>query len=422
MKMTYRKIAIFLTLSLTFSLLPISATAATDGEDKLNEKMITDEGIRPNEINELDLSVAASGYESEPNNSWAQANPINEDTFYMSARLPSGDSEDWFLYTPRTSGLTKIILSNIPSNCDFDLEVLSSTGAYMALRSTNGGNTNEVISFQVDAYYSYCIRVSAFGSARSTSYYWLDIERQNEYSAMGWNYFFNDDSIRHITYGVGPRSSGNHYGVDIVDAYGDIFGTDIFSVTDGWVLEVFINSNANGYGIAIDTNSLDYSTGNYLITSYMHMKERPNWQRNDYVHPGDFLGEVGSSGRSTGPHLHFQVSNSGVYHISNYSHAVNPILCFPDINFTGDTSIYSSSQITSHTHEENEWIAMSLVDHVGEDLVLEWINSSDDYKDIIDFIIEFGIDGNTFEELSYQYGLNEIYNVDEIQYEVEARR
>lgn len=46
--------------------------------------------------------------------------------------------------------------------------------------------------------------------------------------------------------------------------------------------------------------------GNGLVTRYAHL-QKYGVQRGDQVKAGDFLGEQGSTGNSTGPHLHFEV-------------------------------------------------------------------------------------------------------------------
>ena len=53
---------------------------------------------------------------------------------------------------------------------------------------------------------------------------------------------------------------------------------------------------------------LDHGFG--LISSYSHMS-KVHVQMNDYLSQGDVIGEVGSTGRVTGPHLHWSVYLGG---------------------------------------------------------------------------------------------------------------
>ena len=48
-----------------------------------------------------------------------------------------------------------------------------------------------------------------------------------------------------------------------------------------------------------------------VITRYCHMNSRPNVSVGDRVAAGDVLGVVGTTGRSSGPHLHFEVHLDG---------------------------------------------------------------------------------------------------------------
>ena len=56
-----------------------------------------------------------------------------------------------------------------------------------------------------------------------------------------------------------------------------------------------------GYG-----NCVEISHGNGLLTRYAHMS-RIEARTGEVVQPGRLIGEIGSTGRSTGPHLHFEV-------------------------------------------------------------------------------------------------------------------
>lgn len=61
-----------------------------------------------------------------------------------------------------------------------------------------------------------------------------------------------------------------------------------------------------GYG-----NMIEIDHGNGLISRYAHASKRLV-KEGDVVLRGQKIGEVGNTGRSTGPHLHFEVLNRGV--------------------------------------------------------------------------------------------------------------
>ena len=59
-----------------------------------------------------------------------------------------------------------------------------------------------------------------------------------------------------------------------------------------------------------------------VMTRYCHMVQKPFVQKNQKVTAGEVLGRVGTSGNSSGPHLHFEV------HMNNdrsSSGAINPV-------------------------------------------------------------------------------------------------
>ncbi|MXP40157.1 peptidoglycan DD-metalloendopeptidase family protein [Altererythrobacter soli] len=103
-----------------------------------------------------------------------------------------------------------------------------------------------------------------------------------------------------ISSGFGVRhdpfdgSAAMHSGLD----FRGPTGAPIHAAAAGKV--IFVGSRA-GYG-----NLVEISHGNGLTTRYAHMskfKARPGQK----VEAGDVIGAIGSTGRSTGPHLHFEV-------------------------------------------------------------------------------------------------------------------
>lgn len=93
-----------------------------------------------------------------------------------------------------------------------------------------------------------------------------------------------------------------HGGIDIAQV--DIEGKNVYSILPGAISH--IDYNENGYGHFIVVNHGDFTT------LYAHLKEEPTLNVGDEVKAGDKLGIVGSTGRSTGPHLHFEVSRESV--------------------------------------------------------------------------------------------------------------
>ena len=101
-----------------------------------------------------------------------------------------------------------------------------------------------------------------------------------------------------ITSGFGPRWGRLHAGVDV----GVGFGTPIRAVAAGTVV---YSGWLGGYG-----NLVVVDHGNGLSTAYAH-QQRIYASVGQAVAQGESLGEVGSTGFSTGPHLHFEVRING---------------------------------------------------------------------------------------------------------------
>lgn len=93
--------------------------------------------------------------------------------------------------------------------------------------------------------------------------------------------------------------SEQHAGLDIAARP----GTPIIAPADGVVA---FSGTQGAYGLAV---RVDHGFG--IETVYGHMS-RTDIKTGDEIQRGDILGFVGNSGRSTGPHLHYEVRLSGV--------------------------------------------------------------------------------------------------------------
>lgn len=96
----------------------------------------------------------------------------------------------------------------------------------------------------------------------------------------------------------GPRGRRNHNGVDIPLRIGE----PIYATFDGKVR--YSKYNTGGFG-----NLVIVRHKNGLETWYAHLSKR-NVHPDDYVKAGQIIGFGGSTGRSRGPHLHFEMRYS----------------------------------------------------------------------------------------------------------------
>lgn len=94
------------------------------------------------------------------------------------------------------------------------------------------------------------------------------------------------------------KSAAFHSGID----YRAPTGTPVMATADGQVLQA---GRSGGYGKLIE---LRHANG--LTTRFAHLN-KILVKAGQSVKRGDIIGEVGSTGRSTGPHLHYEVRNKG---------------------------------------------------------------------------------------------------------------
>lgn len=131
----------------------------------------------------------------------------------------------------------------------------------------------------------------------------------------------------------GPRGGAFHYGVDIAAPK----GTTIRAAASGVVITVKCNAHRTDgtpYSCDIDGDPVTVrGCGWYMellhadqtVTRYCHMVRRPLVQVGQQVAVGQVIGEVGSSGHSSGPHLHLETH---LGRPATNSNAVDPVEFF----------------------------------------------------------------------------------------------
>ena len=103
-----------------------------------------------------------------------------------------------------------------------------------------------------------------------------------------------------LTSRFGNRSGRHHDGIDI----GARRGTSIVAAAEGKVM--FAGWGPTGYGLMIIIKHKNDLTTVYAHNSHVHV------YKNQMVKKGQKIASVGSTGRSTGPHLHFEVRNDSL--------------------------------------------------------------------------------------------------------------
>jgi murein DD-endopeptidase MepM/ murein hydrolase activator NlpD len=125
------------------------------------------------------------------------------------------------------------------------------------------------------------------------------------------------------------RGDHKHAGVDIVG--GGINGQPIRAAATGTVERVVCNSpigcdRPGGIGVGGCGWYADIRHPGDVVTRYCHMLQQPFVRVGQTVPAGHVIGLVGSTGNSSGPHLHFEVHvnvPAGPGHLS-YDNAVDP--------------------------------------------------------------------------------------------------
>jgi murein DD-endopeptidase MepM/ murein hydrolase activator NlpD len=98
--------------------------------------------------------------------------------------------------------------------------------------------------------------------------------------------------------------SSNHTGIDLCGS----LSSRVMAVKDG---EVTHAGWQNGYGNCVEIKHTD-EQGNTFYTFYAHMRDNSlQVTKGQQVKTGQIIGTQGSTGNSTGDHLHFEVRTDG---------------------------------------------------------------------------------------------------------------
>ena len=133
-----------------------------------------------------------------------------------------------------------------------------------------------------------------------------------------------------ITSRLGARWNRQHTGLDIAVSTGTI----VVAAKEG---KITVAGRHGAYGIAV---IVDHG-GNYNAI-YGHLKES-FVKKGDYVKKGQIIGLSGNTGKSTGPHLHFEIRCVGIVlnpenFLPNFNESMKAVFRFESA-FLNDTSL-----------------------------------------------------------------------------------
>ena len=139
---------------------------------------------------------------------------------------------------------------------------------------------------------------------------------KESYSATG-EFMWPVPYTRNVTSTYEYRWGTFHYGIDI--SWNGIYGADIVASDAGTVTWAGWDNSGYGYYVIIDH-------GNGFQTLYAHCCD-VYVSAGDKVRKGDVIAGVGSTGYSTGDHLHFEIIDNGV--------KVDPEIYTPGYSYIG---------------------------------------------------------------------------------------
>ncbi|MGN0161467.1 MAG: M23 family metallopeptidase [Lachnospiraceae bacterium] len=172
------------------------------------------------------------------------------------------------------------------------------------------------------------------------------IRTVDDFNELNCIYVFSDTS-HHIKISSGYKVAGreDHKGIDIISnsAYYPIDGASINQIYGGTVTvskKVVYDSAGNvtndnggaGNYVVVQLNAVYSGTNQNIKVRYLHMKNSPTWVAGEAISQGDTVGYVGTTGGSTGPHLHIDMNpyNSDV---PSLNQTVNPLRFFSNVSF-----------------------------------------------------------------------------------------
>ncbi|MDF2595731.1 MAG: uncharacterized protein K0R69_2072 [Clostridia bacterium] len=178
----------------------------------------------------------------------------------------------------RTKGLTTLDVNILPKT--FDVQYLKVSKSTAAIATTNNSDKDQV---------------------------YFDAARANPIQEKLWKGAFVQPAKGRITtdycatrYTNDNPTPSRHLAIDIANST----GTSIVASNNGKVVlakKLIVTGN---------TVVIDHGWG--VFTSYFHLS-KISAKEKDFVTKGNIIGEIGSTGYSTGPHLHFAIWKDGTF-------------------------------------------------------------------------------------------------------------
>ena len=189
-------------------------------------------------ITQMSFGVSASSgtiYESESNNTVSTADTTYDDRDNYGAIISSSDV-DWWKIEFKSEGIANFWLGDIPSGCDFDMQVYDYTGTKLLAESVRGSTPSELVKIHVRPGSKYYIKIYGFNGSHSVSYYSFRVKRYDLQDAKIFTFKYsgynsrdeNNDILKNL-WGMG--FGGQEYlNNTAIDAYNSFAKSSVFIV------------------------------------------------------------------------------------------------------------------------------------------------------------------------------------------------
>lgn len=316
-------------ITISFLLTGFSVYAKTENEKKIYDEMA--------------MITAVTANESESNNSASTADLLGNDVSTY-GYIANATDIDYFKITFTQNTYANFWL-DVPTGKNYDLYVYDQN-QILKWSSKNGAGIDELISkTSVTKNQNYYIKVvgSTISDYSTSLSYTVKVRQYTTteyYGALGWGYMYTSTYDRYISSGYKLSDRPDHYGLDIISSNSSdpILGDAIKNVFGGTVIISVENNASAGNYVVVETNSTDPSTDKKIRVRYLHMRDKPLVSTGNPISIGTTVGYTGSTGQSTGPHLHIDANKQGLNSGITSAAAINPQKFFPSITFSGKTS------------------------------------------------------------------------------------
>ena len=273
-------------------------------QDKINQFMKSGDNdkvafVEINELPQYELCLLKRNYINNiQNENEILGKIVNNGTSYYKFYAILNNSQE-VMYV-ESEAQTEEIIETLKEKESTNIDNISYTVKYDTELKTFTGTEEAVATLYEEPVKEPVRTISPYRTSYSGSY-GEDNEENSSYEQLGIALIRPITNYRQISSRFGSRGRGTHTGIDLAADY----GSDIHAAADGVV--TFSGGNPEksyGYYIIIDH-------GNGVETLYAHCSSL-YVQVGESVSQGETIAAVGSTGNSSGNHLHFEVRIDGV--------------------------------------------------------------------------------------------------------------